>query len=142
MRSLYEIRFRAIPTYRPMSEKPYEIRSSRYFYILRERRKASMNEKITALYERLSRDDEQQGESNSIVNQKKYLEDYAKAKGGHTSLARASQAQIASLTSHCLPISAKAFSAPPWLCFSKSPLAAHKFPLKCPCPCLCLTTQL
>ena len=28
-----------------------------------------MNEKITALYERLSRDDEQQGESNSIVNQ-------------------------------------------------------------------------
>ena len=36
-----------------------------------------MNEKITALYERLSRDDEQQGESNSIVNQKKYLEDYA-----------------------------------------------------------------
>ena len=38
-------------------------------------------EKITALYERLSRDDEQQGESNSITNQKKYLEDYAKAKG-------------------------------------------------------------
>ena len=28
-------------------------------------------EKITALYERLSRDDEQQGESNSITNQKK-----------------------------------------------------------------------
>ena len=27
------------------------------------------------LYERLSRDYEQQGESNSIVNQKKYLED-------------------------------------------------------------------
>ena len=27
-------------------------------------------EKITALYERLSRDDEVQGESNSIVNQK------------------------------------------------------------------------
>ena len=30
-------------------------------------------EKITALYERLSRDDELQGESNSIVNQKKIL---------------------------------------------------------------------
>lgn len=29
-------------------------------------------EKITALYERLSRDDELKGESNSIVNQKKY----------------------------------------------------------------------
>ncbi|WP_241531295.1 recombinase family protein [Ligilactobacillus ruminis] len=37
--------------------------------------------KITALYERLSRDDEQQGESNGISNQKKYLEDYAKQNG-------------------------------------------------------------
>lgn len=34
-------------------------------------------EKITALYERLSRDDGIQGESNSIVNQKKILEEYA-----------------------------------------------------------------
>ena len=34
-------------------------------------------EKITALYERLSRDDEWQGESNSIINQKKILEEYA-----------------------------------------------------------------
>ena len=30
----------------------------------------------TALYERLSRDDELQGESNSITNQKHLLEDY------------------------------------------------------------------
>lgn len=30
--------------------------------------------KRTALYERLSKDDEQQGESNSILNQKQYLE--------------------------------------------------------------------
>ncbi len=37
--------------------------------------------KITALYERLSRDDEQSGESNSIVNQKKYLEEYAQEAG-------------------------------------------------------------
>ena len=37
-------------------------------------------EKITTLYERLRRDDEQQGESNSIVNQKKILEEYAKRK--------------------------------------------------------------
>lgn len=37
--------------------------------------------KITALYERLSRDDELQGESNSIINQKKYLEDYARQFG-------------------------------------------------------------
>lgn len=37
--------------------------------------------KITALYERLSRDDELQGESNSIINQKAFLEDYAKRNG-------------------------------------------------------------
>lgn len=37
--------------------------------------------KITALYERLSRDDEQVGESNSIQNQKMYLEEYARQKG-------------------------------------------------------------
>ena len=37
--------------------------------------------KITALYERLSRDDELQGESNSISNQKKMLEDYARRNG-------------------------------------------------------------
>jgi len=34
-------------------------------------------EKITALYERLSHDDELQGESNSITNQKKMLQNYA-----------------------------------------------------------------
>ncbi len=34
--------------------------------------------RYTALYERLSRDDELQGESNSILNQKNYLEDYAR----------------------------------------------------------------
>ena len=34
------------------------------------------NSKITALYERLSRDDDLAGDSNSIVNQKKMLEDY------------------------------------------------------------------
>lgn len=37
--------------------------------------------KITALYERLSRDDELLGDSNSIINQKKYLEDYAAQHG-------------------------------------------------------------
>lgn len=37
--------------------------------------------RITALYERLSRDDELAGDSNSIVNQKKMLEDYAKSNG-------------------------------------------------------------
>ena len=37
--------------------------------------------KITALYERLSRDDDQTGDSNSIVNQKKYLESYAAQMG-------------------------------------------------------------
>ena len=37
--------------------------------------------KITALYERLSRDDEQTGDSNSIVNQKIQLQDYAASHG-------------------------------------------------------------
>ena len=37
--------------------------------------------RITALYERLSRDDELQGESNSISNQKNFLEDYARKNG-------------------------------------------------------------
>ena len=39
------------------------------------------NEKITALYERLSKDDELLGESNSIINQKEMLENYAKQQG-------------------------------------------------------------
>ena len=38
-------------------------------------------EKITALYERLSRDDDNAGDSNSIVNQKRYLESYAQQRG-------------------------------------------------------------
>ena len=40
--------------------------------------KQQENDKITALYCRLSRDDEQQGESNSIKNQKSILSKYAK----------------------------------------------------------------
>lgn len=39
------------------------------------------SEKITALYCRLSRDDELQGDSNSIVNQKAILGKYAKDNG-------------------------------------------------------------
>ena len=38
-------------------------------------------EKITALYERLSRDDDLTGDSSSIVNQKRYLESYAEQHG-------------------------------------------------------------
>ena len=37
--------------------------------------------RYVALYERLSRDDELQGESNSITNQKEMLESYARANG-------------------------------------------------------------
>ncbi len=40
-----------------------------------------MKGKITALYERLSRDDELQGESNSIQNQKKLLRTFAEKNG-------------------------------------------------------------
>ena len=43
---------------------------------------AKRNEhRYVALYERLSHDDEQQGESNSIINQKRILEDYALSHG-------------------------------------------------------------
>lgn len=41
----------------------------------------SLKTRQTALYERLSRDDELQGESNSIINQKELLENYAKRNG-------------------------------------------------------------
>ena len=44
-------------------------------------KKNSESQKITALYERLSRDDDLAGDSNSIVNQKAMLESYAKEKG-------------------------------------------------------------
>ena len=37
----------------------------------------SRNSKITTFYERLSREDDLTGESNSTTNQKQYLEDYA-----------------------------------------------------------------
>ncbi len=37
--------------------------------------------KITAIYERLSHDDENAGDSNSIVNQKRYLQTYAEQQG-------------------------------------------------------------
>lgn len=43
-------------------------------------------ETITALYERLSRDDDLTGDSNSILNQKAYLENYA-AQHGYTNIA-------------------------------------------------------
>ena len=39
------------------------------------------NTLITALYERLSRDDELAGDSNSIINQKRLLEDFAASHG-------------------------------------------------------------
>ena len=38
-------------------------------------------DRITALYERLSRDDDLAGDSSSIVNQKRYLESYAEQHG-------------------------------------------------------------
>ena len=38
---------------------------------------AMSSEELTALYCRLSRDDELQGDSNSIINQKKILQKYA-----------------------------------------------------------------
>ena len=51
------------------------------FLYPKEVKRMSRTSKITALYERLSRDDDLTGESNSIINQKKYLEDYARRNG-------------------------------------------------------------
>ena len=43
--------------------------------------KTSEQQKITALYERISQDDDFEGDSNSIVHQKEILESYAKKNG-------------------------------------------------------------
>lgn len=45
------------------------------------KRQSNFENKITALYCRLSHDDELQGDSNSIINQKQILSDYAKKNG-------------------------------------------------------------
>ncbi len=45
------------------------------------RKEDSMNQKVNILYERLSRDDDLQGPSNSILNQRQLLEDYAQRNG-------------------------------------------------------------
>ena len=45
------------------------------------KRQSSTTAKITALYCRLSRDDELQGDSNSIINQKAILQKYADDNG-------------------------------------------------------------
>ena len=37
--------------------------------------------RVTALYERLSKDDEQQGESNSILNQRTIVREYCEKHG-------------------------------------------------------------
>ena len=44
-------------------------------------KKQTEKDKLTALYERLSHDDERAGESISIENQKRILEDYARKNG-------------------------------------------------------------
>lgn len=46
------------------------------------RKEVTMNkQKVTILYERLSVDDDREGESNSIINQRRMLEDYAERNG-------------------------------------------------------------
>lgn len=55
------------------------MRTLRAFFVKEDN--SMLKTKITPLYERLSRDDELQGESNSISNQKQMLEDYARRNG-------------------------------------------------------------
>lgn len=45
------------------------------------RKEGIMNQQVTILYERLSRDDELQGPSNSILNQRELLEEHARNNG-------------------------------------------------------------
>ena len=55
------------------------------------------SDEITALYCRLSQDDKQEGDSNSIINQKKILKKYAMDRGYTTSsftLMMVSQARL------------------------------------------------
>ena len=47
---------------------------------------STIADKITALYCRLSRDDELQGDSNSIINQKAILQKYADDNGFHNTM--------------------------------------------------------
>ena len=54
--------------------------------------------RVTALYERLSKDDEQQGESNSILNQKRFLEDFARKSGRTSSILPMTVTQGVTLT--------------------------------------------
>ena len=49
-----------------------------WLFILRRKHMNKQSNKITALYCRLSQDDERQGESNSITTQKAILEEYAR----------------------------------------------------------------
>ena len=55
-------------------------------------------DRVTALYERLSKDDEQQGESNSILNQKRLLEDFARKSGRTSSILPMTVTQGVTLT--------------------------------------------
>ena len=55
--------------------------------------------KITALYERLSRDDDLTGDSNSIINQKAMLEEFA-ARQGFTNIVHAEERQARQLIMH------------------------------------------
>ena len=68
------------------------------------RRKKDKSNGITALYERLSRDDDNAGESNSIVHQKQMLEDYA-MKHGFTNLVHFTDDVLK--TEKSLPVSAR-----------------------------------
>lgn len=65
---------------------------------------AMSSEELTALYCRLSRDDELQGDSNSIVNQKKILEKYA------VSMDTAISNSMLMMASQVRPSTAQAFS--------------------------------
>jgi DNA invertase Pin-like site-specific DNA recombinase len=53
--------------------------------------------KITALYERLNRDDELQGPSNSILNQLAFWEDYAQRNGFEVMIAEVEAGNVSTI---------------------------------------------
>ena len=79
--TIFEKQFRFTPHISPIVEGTIILPQSQNHPERSRAMAKRQTEKITALYERLSHDDDQAGDSNSIVNQKKYLEDYARKNG-------------------------------------------------------------
>lgn len=76
------IQFQSVQTPNTLSnELRSVIRDNVLQFYVQDTEMNAQEEGITALYERLSQEDKLDGESNSIANQKKMLEDFARQNG-------------------------------------------------------------